>query len=129
MKVQIYKNLFGFSHFLICVDTKEIFINNSFENINIALVCLEKTSIDRKEVWLNKIKGNLILERDLSFYINENQESLEDIKKELEKKNLDYSWLQIMQLMVLDYNVKSLDNHINQLKVFYEENIIKEIVF
>ena len=84
MKVQIYKNLFGFSHFLICVDTKEIFINNSFENINIALICLEKTSIDRKEIWLNKIKGNLILDKDLSFYINEHQESLEEIKKELE---------------------------------------------
>lgn len=128
MKVQIYKNLFGFFNFLICVDTKEVFINNSFENINIALICLEKNSIDRKEMWLNKIKANLILEQDLSVYISENQDYLEEIKKELGKRNLEYSWLQMMQLMILNNNKESFDSNITQLKTFYEENIIREMI-
>lgn len=128
MKVQIYKNLFGFSNFLICVDKKEIFIHNSFENINIALICLEKNSIDRKEIWLNKIKGSLILEQDLSLYISENQPVLDTIKKELEKRKKDYSWLQMMQLMVLNNDNNNFDSNINNLKRFYEENIIKEFI-
>lgn len=128
MKVQIYKGLFGFSKFLICVDSKEIFINNSFENINIALICLEKNSIDRKEIWLNKIKGSLILEQDLSLYISENQTVLENIKKELEKRNKDYSWLQMMQLMILNNDNDNFDSNINNLKRFYDENIIKEFI-
>lgn len=128
MKVQIYKNIFGFANFLICVDNKEVFINNSFENIKIALICLEKNSIDRKEVWLNKIKGNIIVEQDLSTYINEYQESLNDIRKELEKRNIEYSWLQIMQLMVLNNEVYDFNNNISKLDKFYEEYISKEYI-
>lgn len=128
MKVQIYKNLFGFVKFLICVDNKEIFIHNSFENVQIALICLEKNSIDRKEVWLNKIKGNLILEQDLSLYISENQLILENLKQELTQRNKDYSWLQMMQLMILNNDSDDLDSNINNLKRFYDENIIKELI-
>lgn len=128
MKVQIYKNILGFSNFLICVDNKEVFINNSFENIKIALICLEKNSIDRKEVWLNKIKGNIIVEQDLSTYINEHQEVLNDIRKELEKRNIEYSWLQIMQLMVLNNEVYDFNDNIIKLDKFYEEYISKEYI-
>lgn len=127
MKVQVYKNLFGFPKFLVCVDKKEIFINGSFENINIALICLEKNSIDRKEIWLNKIKSSLILEQDLNTYINEHQEDLENLKKLLQEKNLDYSWLQMMQLLLLNDENDNLDSNIMNLKKFYEQNIIKEL--
>lgn len=127
MKVQIYKNLFGFSKFLVCIDKKEIFINGSFESINIALICLEKNSIDRKEIWLNQIKSSLILEQDLNTYITNHQEDLEKIKKALEQKNLDYSWLQIMQLLLLNDENDNIDSNILNLKKFYEQNILKEI--
>lgn len=128
MKVQIYKNLFGFSKFLVCVDNKEIFINNSFENVKIALVCLEKTSIDRKEIWLNQIKSTLVFEQDLSQYISEHQEILDVIKNNLAKKNLDYSWLQMMQLIVLNDENDNFDSNLENLKKFYEQQIVKELI-
>jgi hypothetical protein len=127
MKVHIYKNLFGFSKFLVCINKKEIFINNSFENIDIALVCLEKNSINRKEIWLNKIKSTLILEQDLNNYISIHKKNLEKIKQKLEEKKLDYSWLQIMQLSILNEENDNLDSNIINLKNFYNQNIIKEI--
>ena len=128
MKVQVYKNLFGFSKFLVCVDNKEIFINNSFENVKIALVCLEKTSIDRKEVWLNQIKSTLVFEQDLSQYITEHQEVLDVIKNNLAKKNLDYSWLQMMQLIVLNDENDNFESNLENLKKFYEQQIVKELI-
>ena len=128
MKVQVYKNLFGFSKFLVCVDNKEIFINNSFENVKIALVCLEKTSIDRKEIWLNQIKSTLVFEQELSQYISEHQEILDVIKNNLAKKNLDYSWLQMMQLIVLNDENDNFDSNLENLKKFYEQQIVKELI-
>lgn len=129
MKVQIYKNLFGFSKFLICVDQKEIFVNGSFDNVNIALICLEKNSISRKEIWLNQIKSTLIYENDLNNYIQEHQEQLNILRKALEDKNLDYSWLQIMQILILNENNDNLESNIANLNQFYEQNILKEINF
>lgn len=128
MKVQVYKNLFGFSKFLVCVDNKEIFINNSFENVKIALVCLEKTSIDRKEIWLNQIKSTLVFEQELSQYISEHQEILDVIKNNLAKKNLDYSWLQMMQLIVLNDENDNFESNLENLKKFYEQQIVKELI-
>lgn len=128
MKVQVYKNLFGFSKFLVCVDNKEIFINNSFENVKIALVCLEKTLIDRKEIWLNQIKSTLVFEQELSQYISEHQEILDVIKNNLAKKNLDYSWLQMMQLIVLNDENDNFESNLENLKKFYEQQIVKELI-
>lgn len=128
MKVQLYKNLFGFSKFLLCVDNKEIFINNSFENLKIALICLEKTSIDRKEIWLSQVKSTLIFEQELAQYISENQEVLDKVKKELELRKLDYSWLQMMQLVVLTNENDNIDSNIENLKKFYEQQIVKELI-
>lgn len=129
MKVQIHKNQFGFSKFLICVDKKEIFINGYFENVNIALVCLEKNSVDRKEMWLNQIKTTLLYENDLSGYIQEHQEQLNVLKEKLEDKKIDYSWLQIMQLLVLNEENDNIDSNIANLNKFYNQQILKEINF
>lgn len=129
MKVQIYRNLFGFSKFLVCVDKKEIFINGSFENVNIALICLEKNTINRKEIWQSTIKSTLILEEDLNAYIVNHQEDLEKIQRLLELKNIEYSWLQIMQLSLLNSENNNLDSNIENLRKFYEKKIIKELNF
>lgn len=129
MKIQVYKNLFGFSKFLICVDKKEVFVNGSFDNVNIALICLEKNSLDRKEIWLNQIKSTLLYENDLNNYVQEHQEQLNLLKKLLEEKKLDFSWLQIMQLLILNENNDNIESNLSNLNKFYEQNILKEINF
>lgn len=128
MKMHLYKNLFSFPRFLICIDNKEIFINQSFENIDIALICLEKNSIERKEVWLNTIKSSLILEKELSVYISENKFILNEIKNRLTLRHLNFSWLQIMQIMILNEDDSDIDKNISNLQYFYEKNIVKELI-
>lgn len=127
MKVEIYKNLFGFSRFLICVEKKEIFVHGSFKNIDIALVAMEKDSISRKEIWLNQIKSSKLESKSLASFIQEHQELLDTIKLELEKKGLNYSWLQMLQLLILNEDDNDFSNNIKLLENFYQQNIIKEL--
>jgi hypothetical protein len=123
MKVAIYKNLFGFSRFLICIDKKELFVNNSFLNVDIALVAMEKSTIDRRELWLSQITAQKIEEQDLNTYIHDNEYELEEIKKKLENKNIIYSWLQMLQLLILEQINPDIDNNIQLLNKFYKETI------
>ena len=127
MKVEIYKNLFGFSRFLICVEKKEIFVNNYFKNVDIALIAMEKDTISRKEMWLSQIKSSKINSKNLTDFIQENQDLLDSLKIELEQKGLNYSWLQMLQLLILNEDNNDLNNNIKLLENFYKQNIIKEI--
>ena len=127
MKIQIHKNIFGFSNFLICVTNKEVFMNGYFENIPTALIAMEKNSIDREEILLSQIKQNLQYECDLTEYIQKNQEHLNEIQLKLQEKNLNYSWLQMLQLHMLENNNNDLENNIVLLNKFYKKYLIKEI--
>ena len=84
---------------------------------------MEKSTIDRRELWLSQITAQKIEEQDLNTYIHDNEYELEEIKKKLESKNIIYSWLQMLQLLILEQINQDIDNNIQLLNKFYQETI------
>lgn len=118
--IKIFNNIFGFSTFLIYSSYKEVFVNNSFETIETALITLEKNAIYRKEVNINTLKQSPTKEYSINNYINDNRENIDFIVNYLKENNLEYSWLQILQILILK-DKYSIEESILKLKEFYEE--------
>lgn len=118
--IKIFNNIFGFSKFLIYSSYKEVFINNSFETIETALITLEKNAIYRKEININTLKQSPIQEYSINNYINDNRYEIDIIVNYLKENNLEYSWLQILQILILQNEYK-IEDAILKLKEFYNE--------
>jgi hypothetical protein len=129
MNIVIYQNLYGFKEFLTFVQNKEIFLNGSFQNIPYVLIALEKNALERKEISSNNIKATIKKTFLLNQYVIDNQDELEKLKPKLLDLGHDFSWLQIMQIHVINKEDELLESNVKELLKFYEKNIPKELNF
>lgn len=122
--ILVYEKFENLSPFLTFVQyQEELSEEEEWLEIPYALITLEKNTINRKEIELTKIESKVLLKDTVYNFAETNKEQLEKIYQESFKLGYDLSWLQIMQVFVIqESNNNSLLTVLNNLDVFYKNN-------
>ncbi len=127
--IYLFENIGCLDVIVGCANIKEKFVKNSFEDEVHILLYISEDLTSRKTVLLDKIKSNLVKNKEYSVQSFTQQfsseiKSIYDYKK---KNNLYLSWLEIFQLAIMVHDGEDSEKYIaeslNNLSEF------KKIIF
>lgn len=127
--IYLFENIGSLDVIVGCTNIKEKFVKNSFEDEVHILLYISEDLTSRKTVLLDKIKSNLVKNKEYSVQSFTQQfsseiKSIYDYKK---KNNLYLSWLEIFQLAIMVHDGENSEKYIKESLKKLED--FKKIIF